>query len=99
VEGSTRLLHELGPERYAVALAAHRRVLREAFERHPAGGGRPAGTRSSLRSRRRRPQPRRRALRRKRSRPTGPVRVRRMTVDDIDALALGDLDDAQRPDG
>jgi predicted ATPase len=33
VEGSTRLLHELG-ERYADALAEHRRVLREAFERH-----------------------------------------------------------------
>ena len=34
VEGSTKLLHELGPERYAQALAEHRRVLREAFERH-----------------------------------------------------------------
>jgi len=34
IEGSTRLLHELGPERYAVALDEHRRVLREAFERH-----------------------------------------------------------------
>ena len=30
VEGSTRLLHELGPERYADALAAHRRIVREA---------------------------------------------------------------------
>ena len=31
VEGSTRLLHELGPERYAEALDSHRRVLRGAF--------------------------------------------------------------------
>src|SRR5436189_3557753 len=33
IEGSTRLLHELG-DRYAVALAEHRRVLRETFARH-----------------------------------------------------------------
>jgi predicted ATPase/class 3 adenylate cyclase len=32
IEGSTRLLHELG-ERYADVLAEHRRVLREAFSR------------------------------------------------------------------
>jgi len=31
VEGSTRLLHELGPEAYAAALAEHRRSVREAF--------------------------------------------------------------------
>jgi predicted ATPase/class 3 adenylate cyclase len=31
VEGSTRLLHELGEAGYAEALAEHRRVLREAF--------------------------------------------------------------------
>jgi predicted ATPase/class 3 adenylate cyclase len=31
VEGSTRLLHELGAEGYGQALAEHRRVLREAF--------------------------------------------------------------------
>ena len=31
IEGSTRLLHALGPEAYAHALAEHRRVLREAF--------------------------------------------------------------------
>ena len=31
IEGSTRLLHALGPDAYAVALAEHRRVLREAF--------------------------------------------------------------------
>src|SRR5215475_6811771 len=33
VEGSTRLLHELG-DGYADVLAEHRRVLREAFDRH-----------------------------------------------------------------
>src|SRR6059036_1202039 len=33
IEGSTRLLHELG-DTYADALAEHRRVLRGAFERH-----------------------------------------------------------------
>ena len=33
VEGSTRLLQELG-DRYGDALAEHRRVLREAFDRH-----------------------------------------------------------------
>ncbi|MDQ3876252.1 MAG: hypothetical protein M3322_12035 [Actinomycetota bacterium] len=36
LEGSTRLLAELG-DRYAEALAEHRRLLREAFRRH--GGG------------------------------------------------------------
>ena len=30
VEGSTRLLHELGEEAYAEALAEHRRVVRDA---------------------------------------------------------------------
>jgi predicted ATPase len=34
IEGSTRLLHELGAEDYAAALAEHRRVVREALERH-----------------------------------------------------------------
>ena len=34
VEGSTKLLHELGSEAYAEALAEHRRVVREAFARH-----------------------------------------------------------------
>ena len=33
VEGSTHLLHELGPEAYALALAEHRRVMRDAFGR------------------------------------------------------------------
>jgi len=34
IEGSTRLLEELGPERYREALSEHRRVLRAAFARH-----------------------------------------------------------------
>jgi predicted ATPase/class 3 adenylate cyclase len=34
IEGSTKLLHELGPKRYAQALAEHRRVLREASSSH-----------------------------------------------------------------
>ena len=34
VEGSTKLLHELGAEAYAEALAGHRRVLRAAFAAH-----------------------------------------------------------------
>ena len=34
IEGSTKLLHEIGAEDYAHALAEHRRILREAFARH-----------------------------------------------------------------
>jgi class 3 adenylate cyclase len=34
IEGSTRLLHALGPDGYAEALAEHRRLLREAFAKH-----------------------------------------------------------------
>jgi class 3 adenylate cyclase len=34
VEGSTRLLHQLGAAAFAGALSDHRRVLRAAFERH-----------------------------------------------------------------
>jgi predicted ATPase len=34
IEDSTRLLHELGAEDYAAALADHRSALREAFSRH-----------------------------------------------------------------
>jgi class 3 adenylate cyclase len=34
IEGSTKLLHELGAEAYAEALLEHRRILREAFARH-----------------------------------------------------------------
>jgi predicted ATPase/class 3 adenylate cyclase len=34
IEGSTRLLHELGPARYADALAEHRQIVREAARAH-----------------------------------------------------------------
>src|SRR5688572_23724183 len=34
VEGSTKLLHELGSDGYAEALAEHRRVIREACAAH-----------------------------------------------------------------
>ena len=34
IEGSTRLLEELGTERYREALAVHRGVIREACARH-----------------------------------------------------------------
>src|SRR6266699_1779092 len=34
IEGSTRLLHEVGAEAYGRALAEHRRLLRDAFARH-----------------------------------------------------------------
>jgi predicted ATPase/class 3 adenylate cyclase len=34
IEGSTRLLHALGPDAYAEALAEHRRLLRKAFAAH-----------------------------------------------------------------
>ena len=34
IEGSTRLLEELGTEAYREALAEHRRVVREAFARY-----------------------------------------------------------------
>ena len=34
IEGSTRLLHALGPDAYGDALAEHRRTLREAFAAH-----------------------------------------------------------------
>jgi predicted ATPase/class 3 adenylate cyclase len=34
IEGSTRLLHALGPDAYAEALAEHRRLLRTAFAAH-----------------------------------------------------------------
>jgi predicted ATPase len=34
IEGSTRLLHELGAEGFAAALAEHRRILRAAFAAH-----------------------------------------------------------------
>src|SRR5437762_2934879 len=34
IEGSTKLLNELGPEAYAQALLEHRRILRDAITRH-----------------------------------------------------------------
>ena len=34
IEGSTRLLHRLGLQRYSDALGLHRRLLREVFDRH-----------------------------------------------------------------
>jgi class 3 adenylate cyclase len=34
IEGSTRLLHELGPARYAEALAEHRQIVRQAAAAH-----------------------------------------------------------------
>src|SRR6266508_2212378 len=34
IEGSTKLLNQLGPQAYAEALREHRRALREAFARH-----------------------------------------------------------------
>ena len=34
IEGSTRLLHELGQDGYRDALGEHRRIVREAFARH-----------------------------------------------------------------
>jgi len=34
IEGSTKLLHRLGAESYAEAPAEHRRLLRDAFDRH-----------------------------------------------------------------
>jgi class 3 adenylate cyclase len=39
VEGSTKLLHELGAEAYADALAEHRRVIREGCARHGGATG------------------------------------------------------------
>jgi predicted ATPase/class 3 adenylate cyclase len=34
IEGSTRVLHALGPDAYAEALAEHRRIVRDALARH-----------------------------------------------------------------
>jgi len=34
IEGSTRLLYELGPDAYAEALSGHHLIVREAIERH-----------------------------------------------------------------
>jgi class 3 adenylate cyclase len=45
VEGSTKLLHELGAEAYAEALAEHRRVIREAVAAHGGAAGAAVGFR------------------------------------------------------
>ena len=66
IEGSTKLLHELGAEAYADALAEHRRLLREPSVATAASRSTPRATRSSTRSRtlaRRSPRPRRAARR------------------------------------
>ena len=47
IEGSTRLLRQLGPELYAEALADHRRVLQDPFVAEGASKSIPRGTRSS----------------------------------------------------
>jgi class 3 adenylate cyclase len=52
VQGSTRLLREVGAERYADLLAEHRRVLRDAFRRH---GGVEVDTQGDARARPRTP--------------------------------------------
>ena len=64
IEGSTRLLQELGRDRYVEALRTHRPLLREAFSRH--GGVEVEMQGDSFRfafanARRRRPRRRRRA--------------------------------------
>jgi len=73
IEGSTRLLHELG-ERYADVLAEHRRLLCEAFASRGASRWTLRETRSSTPSRGRR----RRSLLPTRQRSLGdaPIRVR-----------------------
>ena len=43
IAGSTELLHELGEDAYAVALAQHRAALRDAFGRHDGVKWRPRG--------------------------------------------------------
>ena len=54
VEGSTKLLHELGDEAYEEALAEHRRVIREAALAEAASRSTPREMPSSSPSRRHR---------------------------------------------
>ena len=76
VEGSTKLLHELGAERYADALAEHRRVVRRGVRTARRRRGRHAGRRVLLRVPDRAGCARRRSRDdRRRSRP-GPIQVR-----------------------
>ena len=61
IEGSTRLLHDLGPERYAGTLGLHRRLLRDVFARRCGYEVDEEGDAfSSPSARRRMPSPRRR---------------------------------------
>ena len=68
VEGSTRLLHELGADAYADALAEHRRVVRDVCAAH---GGVEVDTQGTLSSSPSSP-PRGRSRRRRRSRTGSP---------------------------
>jgi hypothetical protein len=73
VQGSTRLLGRLGPQRYADALGLHRRLLREAFERYEGYEVDHDGDSSWRSHRRRRPSPQRLRLRRHWHEPIGPM--------------------------
>ena len=75
VEGSTKLLHELGAEAYAEALAEHRSVIRAACEPTAASRWIRRATRSSSPSRRRRERSRPPRRSPRRSAP-GPIQVR-----------------------
>ena len=48
IEGSTRLLHELGADAYSEALAEHRHVLRDAFAANGGETGRGLDLASAL---------------------------------------------------
>ena len=76
IEGSTRLLHELGEEGYVEALAEHRRLLREAFAAPRRRRGGYAGRRLLRRIRRRRRGASRRPREAQQALAAGPVRVR-----------------------
>ncbi len=62
VEGSTKLLHELGAAEYAEALAEHRRILREGFGSHGGVEVRSRGVRASARRDPVCPEPQRRTV-------------------------------------
>jgi class 3 adenylate cyclase len=42
IEGSTKLLHELGPDGYSQALLEHRRIIRDACSALPSPTPRPS---------------------------------------------------------
>ena len=79
IEGSTRLLHDLGPERYAEALEQHRLILRSAFTAHGGVEVDTQGTRSSSRFRPRRARSQRRGMPRKDSPKVRSACARRST--------------------